>query len=104
MGRLVNPRAQLRERLGARGAGGSASFLELSAMLSESVAPIDAMQIESLRYDAADGALSAALAYAAYADIERLKAAVEARGGRLTEGAARMRGDRMTGDVTVARP
>jgi general secretion pathway protein L len=104
MGRVVNPRAQLRERVGAAGAGGKASFLELSAILSESLAGVDAMQLESVRFDADEGRLEAALAYASYADVEQLRAGIEARGGRLAEGASRMRGDRMTGDVVVTGP
>jgi general secretion pathway protein L len=103
MGRVVNPRAQLRERLGLRGAAGSASFLELSAILSESLRDIATVEVETLRYDAGEG-LSASLVYSSYADVERLKAGIEARGGRVAEGAARMRGDRMTGDIVVARP
>jgi type II secretion system protein L len=97
-----NARAALRAELG--GGRGAASFLELSALLSESLAEVAAVEVESLRYDEADGRLAASISYAAYDDVQALKAAVDARGGRLTEGSARLVGGRMAGDIEVSRP
>jgi general secretion pathway protein L len=102
MGKVANARAQLRQRLGGVGASASASFLELSAILSESVRSIEAMEVESLRYDGTGG-LQATLNYSTYTDMEKLKTAVAAHGGRLAEGASRSRSGGMTGEVVVRR-
>jgi general secretion pathway protein L len=105
IGRVINPRAQLRERLGDGGGGpGAASFLELSSLLADGAREAGGVEIESIRFGAGQGRLSASIVYAGYGDVERLRAAVAARGGRLVEGAAVLRGDRMSGEIEVARP
>lgn len=96
--------ASARSALRAGGGRAGASFLDLSALLAESVGDVPAMEIEALRFDAGGGGLAASVAFAAYEDVQRLRAAVETRGGRLTEGASRMQDDRLVGELTVERP
>jgi general secretion pathway protein L len=55
-------RAALRSGGGAAGAG----FLTLSGLLAESVAEVPAMEIESLRFDAAGGGLAVSVVFSAY--------------------------------------
>ncbi len=93
-------RAALRSGSGAGGAG----FLTLSGLLADSVAEVPAMEIEALRFDETGEGLAVSVAFSAYEDVQALRAAVEARGGRLIEGASRMQNGRLLGDVTVERP
>jgi general secretion pathway protein L len=102
--RVGNVRTALRARLGDGGTGRSASFLGLSAVLSESVAEVGGLEVESIRFDETDGGLAASIRYSAYADVAQLRAAVEARGARLTEGSSRLQGGRMAGEIEVTAP
>ena len=100
IGRVVNPRAQLRARLAEAGGDGQA-FVALSGLVADSVRGIASLEVDAIRYDAARTELAVAIRYAAYEDVERLKAAVDARGGLLEEGGSRRVGALMGGDVVV---
>ncbi len=104
IGRVVNPRAQLASRLQTAGGSGSLVFLDLSQLLAESVEEAGGIEVESVRFDEARPEVEAGLIYSAYADIERLREAVTARGGVLEEGGARQSGGRIAGDVVLRRP
>ncbi|MBK5911647.1 type II secretion system protein GspL [Rhodothalassium salexigens] len=104
--RVVNPRTQMATRVAALRATGpdpAGSYLDLAAMLFESVAEIDGARIERLRYDGTTGSLTAELRFGSFGQIERLRAAVDRRGGALDEGASRQEAGRVIGDITVRR-
>lgn len=98
--RVVNPRAQLRSRLGEAQADGAA-FVALSGLIADSMRDIETIEVDAVRYDAARDALDVAIRYAAYDDVERLGAAVSARGGVMEEGGSRRVGDAMVSDISV---
>jgi len=100
MQRIVNPRAQLRARLGAAG-GGSLAFLSLSGLVADSVRDIESLQVETIRFDAARAELDVTIRYVDYADVERLSAAVAGRGGQVEEGGSRRSGELMVSDIVV---
>jgi type II secretion system protein L len=91
-------------RAALRGGGAGAGFLTLSGLLAESVAEVPSMEIESLRFDETGDGLAVSVVFAAYEDVQALRAAIEARGGRLTEGASRMQNGRLMGELTVEQP
>ncbi len=101
-GRVANPARRARARLSEGGVGGV--FLDLSAVVFESTAPLEQVQIETLRFDAAENSLAFTIIYDAYADVEALKKAVASHGVEIEEGASRRRGARTSGDFTVTAP
>ncbi|MBB4210212.1 type II secretion system protein L (GspL) [Rhodothalassium salexigens DSM 2132] len=106
VGRVVNPRTQMATRVAALRATGpdpAGSYLDLAAILFESLGEIDGARIERLRYDGAAGSLTAEVRLGSFGQIERLRAAVDRRGGALDEGASRQEAGQVIGDVTVRR-
>ncbi len=101
-GRVANPAQRARSRLSQGGGGGV--FLDLSAVVFQSTSPLERVQIETLRYDAAENSLAFTIIYDAYADVEALKTAVTDRGVVIEEGASRRRGARTSGDFVVRAP
>ncbi len=99
--RVVNPRAQMRSRLDALGGSGALAFLELSALLSDAVADVESVQVDALRFDDARAELALSVLYPSYDSIEALRAAIEARGGVMEEGASRRQGELTLGELTV---
>jgi general secretion pathway protein L len=100
IGRVVNPRAQLRARLGEQDHN-AAAFLALSGLVADSVREIDSLEISSIRFDAARAELDIVIRYARYDDVDRLSSAILARGGELEEGGSRASGDLMMSDIVV---
>ncbi len=98
--RVVNPRAQLRT-LTSSGSG-QAEFLVLSATLSAGVEAVDAVTIDSIRYDDSRGALDASVLFNNYDDLSAFTEAVEAAGGVVEEGGSRQVGSRRSGDIRIS--
>ncbi len=102
--RVVNPRAQMAARLRALGTAGTAPFLALTGLLYGGLKDLGGVELQDLRYYAERGEIGARVTYRDYADLERLKARVAQRGGRLVEGGSRQQGGVIEGDVTVGLP
>lgn len=104
--RLVNPRAQLNQRLAVLGAGadGGAGFLELAAALDAVLAEVETVRVDTLRYDAERSALTASAAYGDFSDFEALQAAAEQGDLVVEDGGARQTETGVEGDFTVRRP
>ncbi|MGD2131801.1 MAG: type II secretion system protein GspL [Maricaulaceae bacterium] len=100
IGRIVNPRVQLRAQLGAAG-GDGAAFTALSGLVADSVRGVESLQVDSVRFEAGRAELSVGVRYATYEDIERLRAAISARGGVMEEGGSRQAGETMISDIVV---
>lgn len=101
--RVSDPQRRLQARLAdlGGGAGGGVGFLELSAVAFESVAPLERVQIESLRFDSEDGALFVSMIYDTYSDVEAFMATASDRGVVVEEGGSRRNGRRMSGDLIL---
>jgi general secretion pathway protein L len=102
--RIVNPRLQMQTRLEElRGRGGGA-FLDLAAMLTAAAEAQESVEIDALRYDRTNAALTAELIMADYEALQALRDIVAAQGGALEEGASRQADGRVAADVTVRLP
>ncbi len=93
-----DPAARLAERTRSLNTGG---LLDAAARVFDAVGAVDGVRLESLTYDAARDGMAVTVTYAAYEELEALRLAVEARGGRLEEGGSRRRGDQVIGDLVV---
>lgn len=100
-GRVVNAAMQMETRLRGLRAGGGGAFLDLSAILTDSIEALEDVQLESVRFDSQNGELTARLLYDEFQDIERLKTEVARRGAALEEGASQQQGDGFAGEVRV---
>lgn len=98
--RIVNPRAQMRARLAQLG-GGEGDVLRLSNLVFSALEGEETMVLDSLRFNADEGVLRLTLFYGAYADMERMKTALAARGAVWEEGASRQSEGRIQSDVVV---
>jgi len=101
--RVVNVRAQLREASQA-GDGARPDFLILSGYMAAGLEAVEAVSVESLRFDGESREISASILFDSYDALARFRAAVEAAGGRVVEGGSRQVGDRRAGDVKVTLP
>jgi len=99
--RVVNPVQQLSAKRAALSGKSGGGFLELASMLSAAVASVDGVRVQSLSYAGENASLNARLAYRAFDDLDPIKEAVAARGGRLTETGARQDNGTVRGTVTV---
>lgn len=90
-------RAKLRELQ----AGRTDHFLALSSLLFASIRDVQDVSLDSMRFDADRGELTASLAARAFSDMEAVKTAVNRRGGILVEGASRQSGGRILSEVVV---
>lgn len=104
VGRVVNPRTQLRSELAALRATRADGFFRLSQTLFDGIETMEGVRIEALRFDAERGEIVADLSYGSFDDVERLRLAVAEHGARLEEGGSRQQGGRIVGDVTVSLP
>ena len=102
--RIVNPRAQVRAALTELQSKGGNGFLRASSVLFTAVSEVDGVQINTLRFDAKQGDITATLSLPSFEAMERVKAAVKQRGGALQEGAARQDGGRVAAEITVKQP
>ncbi|MEO1038494.1 MAG: type II secretion system protein GspL [Pseudomonadota bacterium] len=102
--RVVNPRAQLAQRLSELGAGGQAGggFLELASGLARLLEEVEEIQVNTLRFDAQRGALSVSAAYQDFSDFERLREAAERQGLILTDGGARQSESGVAGEFSLS--
>ncbi|MEM0986508.1 MAG: type II secretion system protein GspL [Pseudomonadota bacterium] len=100
--RVVNIRAQLR-RVSQGGQTDQPDFLVLSGFLSSGLDAVDAVSVESVRFDSDTGELSASILFDSYDALSRFRTAIETAGGRVVEGGSRQVGDRRAGDVKVTR-
>ena len=102
--RVVNPQAQLNQRLASLGGGQEGEFLALMAGLAEISAQVEAVRIDAVRYDAQRGGLAISAVYNAFEDSEALRAAAEAEGFLLEDGGAQQSGAAILGEFTLRRP
>ena len=100
--RVVNPRAQVRQRVSTSGQSGDA-FLSLSSLLALGLKSSSNVDLESLRFDGDRGALTASIVFTDYSDIATFKDAITEAGGNLEEGGSREFNGRRLGDVTVTQ-
>lgn len=100
-GRVVNAAMQMETRLRGLRSGGGGAFLDLSAILSDSLQALEDVQLESVRFDSQNGELTARLLYDEFQDIERLKTEIARRGAALEEGASQQQGGGFAGEVRV---
>lgn len=102
--RVVNPRAQLAQRLAAAGpAAGTGQFLDLSASLAAVLEATPHVRVEALRYDADRGVLAVTAVYGGFDDFEALRAAAETAGVAVEDSGARQGADGVVGDFLVRR-
>ncbi|MEM6852343.1 MAG: type II secretion system protein GspL, partial [Pseudomonadota bacterium] len=99
--RVVNPRSQMRARLGAMRGDASDGFLRLSAGLAASVEAVDAVSLSAVRFDSARDELQIDLLFNTYEDVEAVKREADALGLSIEEGGQRQLGDRLSGDAVV---
>lgn len=99
--RVVNPRAQIAAELNRIRSARSDQYLQLADLLYGALASLNAVELVSLRYDAARGELFADLSYESFADIEAVRSEITDRGGVLEEGASRQSGGRTVGGIVV---
>ncbi|TRO95550.1 hypothetical protein FKB34_08030 [Glycocaulis profundi] len=100
--RVVNPRAQLAQRLAAAGpAAGTGQFLDLSSTLAMLLEAAPQVRVEALRYDADRGVLAVTAVYGGFDDFETLRAAAEASGVSIEDSGARQGPDGVVGDFLV---
>ncbi|MEM7767982.1 MAG: type II secretion system protein GspL [Pseudomonadota bacterium] len=102
-GRVVNVRAQMRQ-MRQGGETGRPDFLILSGYVAAGLDAVDAVSVESLRYDSDANEISTSVLFDSYDALARFRAAVEAAGGRVVEGGSRQVGDRRSGDLKVTLP
>jgi len=103
--RVVNPQAQLRQRMIALGAAeAEGGFLPLASALAGIAAETDSVRVDGLRYDAARGALIVSAVYSDFADFEALRAAAEARGVEIEDSGARQSAEGIAGDFILRFP
>ena len=104
--RIVNVSAQMRQALnGVSGGGvGGTGFLPLASVLSQIVADVEGVRVDSLRYDASRGELSVTALYSGFGDFERLRNAAEEQGAVLDDGGARQSAAGVAGEFTVRLP
>lgn len=76
-------------------------FLDLSALLYESIIEEGAVVVHGLRYDAATNRLIANLSYPDYGGDIDIKSRLEAKGLKATLGDSRMQDGRVIGDITL---
>ncbi len=103
-GRVSDPVRRAQARLAEGGGPNQPGFIELSAIAFEAVAPLERVQIESVRFDHDDGRLLISMIYNTYSDVEAFSAAAAARGVLVEEGGSRRSGRRMSGDLTLRAP
>lgn len=102
--RIVNPRLQMTTRLRALRSAGSGAFLDLATILTGSLEDISSARVQSMRYDAETGELVAEVEYAAFEDMETLRANIAARGAELEEGVSRQSQGRIASEIVVRTP
>lgn len=101
--RIVNARAQVRSLTETAG-GPRPDFLLLSAVVTESVEANEAVDIQSLRFDAERGELSTSVVFDRYDDLAAFRSRIEQAGALVEEGGSRQEGSRRAGDLTVRLP
>ncbi|MEO1567785.1 MAG: type II secretion system protein GspL [Pseudomonadota bacterium] len=101
--RITNVRAQLRQ-VSQGGPEGRPDFLVLSGHMAAGLDAVDAVSIDSLRFDASTNEINASVVFDSYDALSRFRTAVESAGGRVVEGGSRQVGDRRAGDVKVSLP
>lgn len=102
VGRVVNPRAQLRA-LSASGSAGEAEFLILSSFLAAAIQSSDDVTIDSVRFDASRREVDVSVLFSSYAALADFRAAIEAAGGTVEEKGSRQAGSQRSGELTVTR-
>ncbi len=102
IGRVVNPRAQLRAEMRETG-GGAPDFLVLSAYIAEAGEAVPSLEVSALRYDGQSGELNVSVLFRSYDDLSRFRGVIESAGGLVEEGGSRQQGDRRAGDIVVKR-
>lgn len=101
--RIVNPRAQLAQRLREAELvnGGGDGFLALSAALGGVMQGVSGIELISVRYQTGEEALSVSARYRDFAGFEALREACEAAGLEITDAGARQGTDSVQGDFLV---
>jgi len=100
--RVVNPRAQIQQRLRAlEGASGADRFVSLSARLASLLQGMPEMQVEALRFEAERGVLSVTARYREFSDFERLRAAAAELGLSVEDTGARQVDGGVVGDFQI---
>lgn len=99
--RVVNPRSQIAAELDRLRSARSDRYLQLANLLYGVLSTLNAVELVSLRYDAARGELFADLAYESFADIEAVRSEITQRGGVLEEGGSRQSGGRVVGGIVI---
>lgn len=85
-----------------KGRQSSAGFIDLSAVLFSAMADIERVEIDTLRYDVRQNVLQLSIRYPSFDAGAQLEQAVAARGGRLTLGGIRERGDTLIGEASFS--
>ena len=101
--RIVNPRAQLAQRLReleAQDTGGD-SFLQLAGALAGVTQGLSGIEIVAVRFEAGQQALSVSARYGGFSDFEALRDAGEAEGLEIADAGARQGADGVSGEFIV---
>ncbi|MDX2222795.1 MAG: type II secretion system protein GspL [Rhodospirillaceae bacterium] len=101
--RLVNARAQIKARREALAARADDAFLAVSEALAAALAGSPGLSIDSLRFDAGRGAVTAVVAAADYAALDALKARLGQDGLAVEDGEARQAGATVLGEFSLSR-
>ena len=78
----------------------SAGFLEMSGVLFAALSDVEGAEIDTMRYDPRQNLVALSIRYPNFEAGEALEQAVTNRGGRLTVGGIRERGDTLVGEAS----
>jgi len=106
MGRLVNPRVQLRNRLAEMGGPGAlhGGFLPLLTLVNRTVEAMPEAQVQALRYDRRSGRMALSVQLPGFGAIESFRQRLQQAGAQVEDGAARQSGDGVLGEFELWQP
>lgn len=102
--RIVNPEAQLRQRLAAQDGAGGSDFLVLARAVAELSRQVATVEMNTLRFDRTLNVLNVSATYSDFSDFEALNAAAASLSITLEDGGVRQNGDVLSGDFAVRLP
>lgn len=104
VGRIVNPRVQIQNRVRSLQSGNGDVYLAISAALFESLSQSPSARMEALQFEASRLSLTATLSLSNYEEIETLREAVTSKGYSFEEGNSRSDGRRILSEIKVGVP
>lgn len=85
-----------------KGSQSSAGFIDMSAVLFAAMSDIDGVEVDTMRYDVRQNVLQLSIRYPSFDAGAQLEQAVSTRGGNLTLGGIRERGDNLIGEASFS--